>query len=157
MMCDDDGLVMTRDVEVLSMCCPQRLSPQLLMMTSSPLHSIGTYHPAAACHHPAASCSSDASWFGQCSMDNRRCHRFLCRRYGYGTTIMYCANCSLLRFRPFLMRRASALAVEGIFFMTLQIFWAAIAQNRGRVLGNVKTQWLIPEAYPVIGVIAAGV
>ena len=55
------------------------------------------------------------------------------------------------------MRRASALAVEGIFFMTLQIFWAAIAQNRGRVLGNVKTQWLIPEAYPVIGVIAAGV
>jgi len=64
---------------------------------------------------------------------------------------------SAWRFRPFMMRRASALAVEGIFFMTLQIFWAAIAQNRGRVLGNVKTQWLIPEAYPVIGVIAAGV
>jgi hypothetical protein len=39
---------------------------------------------------------------------------------------------------------------------SFQIFWAAVAQNRGRAIGNVTKQWVIPEAYPVIGVIAAG-
>ena len=37
-----------------------------------------------------------------------------------------------------------------------QVFWQAIAQARGRVIGNTAKQWIIPEAYPIFAVIGAG-
>jgi hypothetical protein len=37
-----------------------------------------------------------------------------------------------------------------------QVFWQAIAQARGRVIGNTTKQWVIPEAYPIFAVIGAG-
>jgi hypothetical protein len=38
----------------------------------------------------------------------------------------------------------------------VQVFWQAIAQARGRVIGSTSKQWIIPEAYPIFAVIGAG-
>jgi hypothetical protein len=40
--------------------------------------------------------------------------------------------------------------------MLVQVFWQAIAQARGRAIGNTTKQWIIPEAYPIFAVIGAG-